>query len=238
MNVHFIESYIFLMVLTATSTSFVYGFKENGNCSRAVLDYCSMKLISLGDVDYVSPVNMEQMNKRCKEVKAMEQCIKDYAARCLEGETRNSILVVVYGIAKTNKSYCSSQKRKNAHISFGKCANKNKKSLDKFMNQMIVDYHGVRLYKDPKLRIPLACCNFYKFKDRLVTLLNKDCPNEAVEMERKIDGYTQDGLNLLCGDYTEESDLCSKIINKTPKWTKSVTSKAFVMPMVDIFNSL
>ena len=66
----------------------------------------------------------------------------------------------------------------------------------------------------------------------------ENCPQEAEEVERLIDGYARDGLNLLCGDYTEDSDKCSGIIRKTQKWNKPLTSKVFMVPLVDILNSL
>lgn len=44
--------------------------------------------------------------------------------------------------------------------------------------------------------------NFYKFKSSVIQTLDQDCPGEALELERVIDGYSRAGLDLLCGDFT------------------------------------
>lgn len=135
---------------------------EADNCKRSVFARCAERLFMLGDATFTFPVNMEQMLKRCKDIKIIDKCIKDYSTRCLKGETRNSVNVLVYGVAKTNKGYCSSPKRRNSFISIGHCVNENRKKLDKALADMNVQYHGARIYKDPKLRLPLACCNYYQ----------------------------------------------------------------------------
>src|SRR5699024_12040131 len=39
-----------------------------------------------------------------RTIKSLEKCIKDYSTRCLRGETRNSISVIIYGVTKDRKS--------------------------------------------------------------------------------------------------------------------------------------
>jgi len=73
-----------------------------------------------------------------------------------------------------------------------------------------------------------------------VELSEKSCKQEnTAEIERIIDGYANEVLNLLCGDYTEESDKCNGIVNKTPK--KQSTQKrphSFLQPFVSILVSI
>lgn len=77
--------------------------------------------------------------------------------------------------------------------------------------------------------------NFYKFKGKLINHLNTKCGGPVVqEIENLVDGYARDGLNLLCGEYVEESDKCERIADKIPKWTKPLTSKSFMIPLVEI----
>lgn len=107
------------------------------------------------------------------------------------------------------------------------------------MEQMNRDYHGIKSYENPKLRIPLSCCNYYKFKQSAITFLTGKCAESVVqEMEVLIDGYAHDVLQLLCGDYTEESDKCSKIVGKTPKYKLALNYKVFLIPLVDILESI
>lgn len=129
-----------------------------------------------------------------REIRTLEKCVKDYMSRCLDGETRNSMSVVIYGISKTNKGYCSSTKKKNAFISFGACANASKKRLEKRMATLTRDFHSAKLAKDPKLRLPYACCSYYRFKLAIVSTMDEKCPKEALEVESLLDGYSRDGL--------------------------------------------
>src|SRR5690625_4643237 len=87
-----------------------------------------------------------------REIKTLERCTKDYSRDCLQGDTKNSIAVVMYGISKANKGYCTNTARKNQFVSFGECANKYHKKFFKIMEQINRDFHGAKLYKDPKLR--------------------------------------------------------------------------------------
>ena len=87
----------------------------------------------------------------------------------------------------------------------------------------------------------LHISNFYRFKNEVHDLLSKSkkCKkSNALEFENLVDGYARDELNLICGDYTEESDKCEKIIDKTPKWTKPLPSTSFVNALVATFQSI
>ncbi|KAH9408402.1 hypothetical protein TYRP_012075 [Tyrophagus putrescentiae] len=213
--------------------------KKKDQCNKNVFDTCADRLMMIGDKEFTFPETIDAMTTRCKEVKTKERCTKDFSQNCLRGDTKNSISVLMYGIAKTNKGYCTNVKRKNVFTSFGKCANTNKKGLEKIFEQMNRDFHGIKSFEDPKLRIPLACCNYFKFKQNVVNLLTGRCSDSNVrEAETLIDGYAHDILQLLCGDYTEESDRCNKIIGKTPKYSKPLNYKVFLLPLVDILESI
>jgi len=51
-----------------------------------------------------------------------------------------------------------------------------------------------------------------------------------VEIERIIDGYAHDVLALICGDYTEDSDKCVKLVDKTPKRLSSQQRPKSLLP--------
>lgn len=72
-----------------------------------------------------------------------------------------------------------------------------------------------------------------------MSLVDKKCTSDAVSyVESLIDGYAQDALNLLCGDYTEESDKCGQIISKVPKHLKESKYKNFLIPLSKVIQSL
>ena len=124
------------------------------------------------------------------------------------------------------------------------------------MTDFTKNVHAIRKFKEPKLRIPLTCwyelslsnnadhqmlcsnSNYFVLKSRIMELANQKCPEHSPEAENLIDGYANDILNLLCGEYTEESDKCSSIINKTPNWDKPLQWKVFIQPIVEILEGL
>ncbi|KAH9395336.1 hypothetical protein TYRP_020901, partial [Tyrophagus putrescentiae] len=221
---------MFLCILTFVS-QLAFGAKLKENCGRNVLDDCSKKLLMLSDETFVFPAFIFIT----REIKPLEKCIKDYSTRCLDGEARSSLNVVLYGIIKTNKSYCNNNKKKNAFITFGKCANANKPKLDQLMNILNKDTHGARLAKDPRMRLPFAC---WYFKSSVIQTLDQDCPGEALELERVIDGYSRAGSGPSLWRFHVNSDKCDQIIKKTPMWTKPLESKVFIVALVEILNSL
>lgn len=173
-----------------------------------------------------------------RSLKALDKCVKEYTQNCMSKTAKQSISVLLYSISKTNKGYCSGKKRKEALLDLSKCCSANKSKLDEFMDIMTREFHGIRNYRESKLRIPLACCSYFKFKRNVIDLVQQKCSNQATEMEGLIDGYAHDILNLVCGDYSEDSDKCKTIESKTPKWKKPLESKNFVLPLADIFDSI
>ena len=58
------------------------------------------------------------------------------------------------------------------------------------------------------------------------------------EIERIIDGYAFDVLQLICGDYNEESDKCVVMLPKTPKRLPSQKRpKSILPPFINILDS-
>ena len=61
------------------------------------------------------------------------------------------------GVAKTNKGYCTTKKRKDQFIAMGKCANKIKTDADICLKQFIDNLQGIENYPEVNMKIPLAC---------------------------------------------------------------------------------
>ena len=68
----------------------------------------------------------------------------------------------------------------------------------------------------------------------------KICPESSQdEVERVIDGYSYDVLQLLCGDFTEESDKCVNMLPKTPKKLPTQKrTKSILPPFINILSSV
>lgn len=72
------------------------------------------------------------------------------------------------------------------------------------------------------------------------TSTSKMCSNKAIEAaDRVMEAYGQDGINLICGDeYTESSDRCETVIGQVPSFNKPLRSKAFLLGIADLLESL
>lgn len=86
--------------------------------------------------------------------------------------------------------------------------------------------------------------NYFQFKQcnqRAYEKHTQSCNRRAIDgQEKLIDAYALDVLRLLCGEYTEESDICDKIINKTPKskLKENDIPKSPINPFIAILNSI
>lgn len=94
-----------------------------------------------------------------RTITATEKCIKDYSSKCLDAFPRQVTSVLAFGVAKTNKGYCTNQRRKDKFISIGKCGNQIKLEGDKCMQTYIDRLKGVETLtkSDNNLKVPLMC---------------------------------------------------------------------------------
>lgn len=133
------------------------GLKNATVCDVNLIDNCMLELSLIGDPKYRLSSNLEQMNKRCKRMKTLEKCIKDYSSKCLSSLASKSVSVLIYGMTRGNKNFCSNKNRKEDFIEIGRCINPDMKQISAIMGQLTRSYHGIKLHKNPKLRIPLIC---------------------------------------------------------------------------------
>lgn len=67
--------------------------------------------------------------------------------------------------------------------------------------------------EDTKLKIPSACCNFYRFVANTLAAGKKKCTKEQVDYLRFfMESFSGDVLDLLCAGITLESDKCTKLV--------------------------
>lgn len=161
-----------------------------------------------------------------RTITATEKCIKNYSSKCLDSFSRQVTSVLVFGVAKTNKGYCTNQIRKDKFISIGKCANQIKAEGDKCMQTYIDRLQGVETLtkSDNNLKIPLMCwsvlttirkilifinfwifffdpknSNYFRLKSCIVELAAKSCTQDVTtEVERIVDGYGDEVCLFVC----------------------------------------
>ncbi|CAG2109085.1 unnamed protein product [Medioppia subpectinata] len=242
---------IILHCLTFTILIMAFKFghaqkSDKNSCKTGTdsIDTCFMNLLLFGDPKYVFPENMTSMNTHCRQIKTYDKCIKEYTNKCLAPFPKQVSNVLAYGGLKTHKAYCATKRRKESFTSVGKCANKIKRLGDNCMYTFIDEIQGSENYPDVKMKLPLVCCNFYKFKECIINHGTKVgeplCKESHIEeTERIIGGYANDVLALVCGDYTEDSDKCGKILPKTPKKLPSQKRpKSIILPFINILASV
>ncbi|KAF7492713.1 hypothetical protein SSS_07956 [Sarcoptes scabiei] len=208
------------------------------SCNRSDMDHCTQKLIMILDKHFHYPSSLEEMNKRCREMKPLGRCIREHSRRCLSnGVRRHSFSLLVHSVAKANRGLCRTIKRRRSFASFGICANRLQKRMNTYVDDMNRALFGIIRYPNKKLRIPLSCCNYYKFKERVLKLYNDECGEHAIEMKRLLNTFTRDSLTFVCGSYSEHSEKCSEIITKTPEFNATMKSEVFISTYVDMIDN-
>ena len=76
---------------------------------------------------------------------------------CLRKAAKQAGKVLIFGVAKTNKQYCTLRKRKSGLVAAGPCGNTFKNAANKCMNRFIDMNLAVITEKDVKKRVPMVC---------------------------------------------------------------------------------
>lgn len=50
--------------------------------------------------------------------------------------------------------------------------------------------------------------------------------------------YADDAANLICGDYTDDSDKCQKVLPLRPVWNRPLKYQSFVISMAEVIQKL
>ncbi|XP_075675882.1 uncharacterized protein LOC113798716 isoform X1 [Dermatophagoides pteronyssinus] len=217
---------IFIIVMSIISISILIqdSNQQSNNCDRKAVDHCMLEMTIIGDPKQRFPIDLDTMNERCRQMKRLEKCVRNFAQNCLQSDSRNTHFFL--------------SERKPAYISIGNCANPLMIELSKIINTFTRSLHGVRYYPEKNLRIPLLCCNYFLFKRSILNVIDENCLQTHDEVEHLIDGYGNDLVNFICNDYTEDSDKCGTIIDQTPKWNKPLNYTSFIIPIAEIVNNL
>ncbi|XP_027202318.2 uncharacterized protein LOC113796278 [Dermatophagoides pteronyssinus] len=108
----------------------------------------------------------------------------------------------------------------------------------KHLTDLSADMHAIRTAKPKNLRIPLCCCAFQRRKEFILNDLEHKCSNHVEWLETFLQGITGDIFNYACGEYNEDNDKCKNIIGKIKPWKKPLEWKSFIIPTVEIIDSL
>ncbi|OTF71886.1 hypothetical protein BLA29_007722, partial [Euroglyphus maynei] len=184
------------------------------HCKRA--NNCALTLIPLTDEKFLSkpPRTPAELKEWCGRVAPTERCLKDFANKCLNKQSKQSLSILMYSFSRVNKRICTNRKRRTSFLNLIECGREQLPLFSDVLRNLTTDFHAIPTLKEQNLRIPLICCSHYKWKNVAVNRIINLCPTNTAaheEVENLLTSYSGDLMAVVCGDYTEESDKCDNI---------------------------
>lgn len=202
------------------------------------------------------PVNYNEMVPHCQEEFDAEDCIKNFARKCLPPFERQVAGMLILGAGQVLRKRCAPDGTKE-YLSHYKCIKKSINLLHDAMDQLIYTLMAVSDEKDADIKIPTSCCAFARFQDYANKIVRYSCQDFDKKAEeyigtKMIKGYVSDVLDLSCQGYETNSDKCTKV--KLPpggyEWKNQSLAKlpnaklppnkpnSVVLPFLNIFTNL
>ena len=150
-------SFIIIITLLVIKTNVNGAISTGKKCQRA--DKCALTLIPLTDEKFIEkpPRTSMDMREWCQRIVQMERCLKDYAQKCLNKQSRQTLSVLLFSISRTNKRYCTNKKRQKSFLNYVDCFHSQIHLIANDLLNMTKDFHAIPLVKEKTLRLPLTC---------------------------------------------------------------------------------
>lgn len=202
------------------------------------------------------PQNFQEMVPHCQEEFDAEDCIKNFARKCLSPFERQVAGMLILGAGQVLRKRCGQEGTKE-YLTHYKCIKKTIPSLHDAMDQLIYTLMAISEGQDNNIKIPSSCCSFARFQDTSNKIVRLGCQEfdkgaEEYIGTKMIKGYVGDLLDLSCQGYDANGDKCSKI--KLPsggfEWRNSTLVRepnvklpvnkpnSVVLPFLSIFTNL
>lgn len=161
------------------------------------------------------PQNYSEMVPHCQEEFDAEDCIKNFARKCLPPFERQVAGMLILGAGQVLRKRCSQDGTKE-YLSHYKCIKKTIPQLHDAMDQLIYTLMSVSEEKDNDVKIPISCCSFARFQDYANRIVRHSCNDFDKKAEeyigtKMIKGYVSDVLDLSCQGYESSGDKCAKV---------------------------
>ena len=126
-------------------------------CERA--DKCALTLIPLTDEKFIEkpPRTSTELKEWCQRIVPMERCLKDFAIKCLNKLSKQTLSILMYSISRTNKRICTNKKRQKSFLNLIDCAHEQLPLFGQILRNMTIDFHAIPMVDEKNLRIPLTC---------------------------------------------------------------------------------
>lgn len=228
----------------------------NSSCNRTVLDTCVTTLMVYGRRDVYLPQNQAEMVPHCQEEFDAEDCIKNFARKCLAPFERQVTGMLILGAGQVLRKRCGVEGTKE-YLSHYQCIKNTIPNLHDAMDQLIYTLMIVSGYNNTDVKIPTSCCSFARFQDYAYKIVRNGCSQLDKTAEdyigtKMVKGYMNDVLDLSCQGYESNGEKCSRV--KLPdggyQWTNNTLVKlknaklpqdkpnSVIWPFLDIFTNL
>ena len=180
------------------------------------IDAVVARIMTYGREDRKFPLSATELKKYCKEQNRLLARLEDYKEQCLKAQSKQIVSVIVYSIKASITKYCKNPNAKHSKelIISAQCANSASHEYLNCNNNYIDLLMAVEDSKDSKLQLAQMCCGYvevFKCIREGAARHPKVCSEEKVEINSNyIRGYFDNAINVICGEYNEQSDKCDK----------------------------
>lgn len=230
--------------------------KANRSCDKPILDACVTTLMVFGRRNVYLPQNNEEMVPHCQEEFDAEDCIKNFARKCLTPFERQVTGMLILGAGQVLRKRCNQEGTKE-YLSHYKCIKRTIPQMHDAMDQLINTLLNISDSKNTDTKIPTSCCSFARFMELANKIVRVGCQDfdrgaEDYIGTKMVKGYVSDVLDLSCQGHETNSEKCGKIKLPTGgfEWTNNTLVKipsfkfppnkpnSVVMPFLNIFTNL
>lgn len=187
----------------------------NKSCDKPIMDTCVTTLMVFGRRNVYLPKNHDEMLPHCQEEFDAEDCIKNYARKCLPPFERQLSGMLILGAGQVLRKRCGVEGTKE-YLTHYRCIKSTIGSLHDAMDQLIYTLMIVGDFQDTDIKIPTSCCSFARFLDTANKIIKRGCSSFDKSAEdyignKMIRGYVNDVLDLSCQGYDFNSEKCAKV---------------------------
>ncbi|XP_054153423.1 uncharacterized protein LOC128952112 [Oppia nitens] len=212
----------FKLFLVLFSVDVTYGARSAAGpqCTevhRLKANRCAEQLFFVGRNSRQIPETEVQLQKHCTETGPLMRCVTDFSNRCRQGLHRTMSTVMVATVKFNNKNYCMMTEKSQELMAMATCSNVIKSETNQCLDVFLLAL-GRANHAHRRHRIPHGCCAYYQMKTCVLNEAAKHnipggrCTGHRVEyVERYMNSMAGNTLNLMCGDYDEDSDRCQKL---------------------------
>jgi hypothetical protein len=219
--------------------------QKSQECDQQKMDETTRWLFFFGDPKRKIPETEADRFKFCSEKIQKELYVKNYAKRCLKAFPFQVTTLLMYGVIRKNKYYCSFKRGKKDIVAMAKCLNSIKSNGNKCMSKLIDEAMATIPLKDNNRKIASICCNYYKFEECVSHEASESpsphCTHDSVILiEQLLEGYTGQMLGHICTQFRRDTDQCSKLVPLplSKPLNSTVRYKSILPPFIEILDSI